>query len=172
MPRGRRRADFTRAYVIDAVLGPAGTVTATVELIVDAKATHLTPRVSSETLTLSQTATDGPFVVSAMNVSPLRDQASGPHVVQVSAAHTDGQYTVQVAFDSDLNPATVQDAITLVTASGASLPAAVSYDPETRTATLSLESAPSGTVMVDVATSLRDINGQHLALLFQGNVAG
>jgi hypothetical protein len=37
---------------------------------------------------------------------------------------------------------------------------------------LSLESAPTGTVMVDVATSLRDINGQHLALPFQGNVAG
>jgi hypothetical protein len=26
--------------------------------------------------------------------------------------------------------------------------------------------------MVDVATSLRDINGQHLARPFQGNVAG
>ncbi|HWW08959.1 MAG TPA: hypothetical protein VNY76_01815, partial [Candidatus Acidoferrales bacterium] len=169
---GQTPSGLTRAYVIDAVLNPAGTVTATVELIVDANATHLTPRVSSETLTLSQPASDGPFIVSAMNVSPLRDQVSGPHVLHVSTAHSNGQYTVQVAFDSDLNPATVQDAITLVTASGASLPAAVSYDPETRTATLLLESAPTGTVMVDVATSLRDINGQHLALPFQGNVAG
>ena len=166
-PRG-----LTRAYVIDAVLGPAGTVNATVELIVDANPTHLAPRVSSETLTLIQAATDGPFVVSAMNVTPLRNQASGPHIVHVSTAHGTRQYTVQVAFDSDLNPATVQGAITLVTAAGLPLPAVVTYDADTRTATLTLDSAPSGPVTVDVATSLRDINGLHLALPFQGTVAG
>ena len=166
-PRG-----LTRAYVIDAVLGPAGMVTATVELIVDADPTHLAPRVATETLTLTQAATDGPFLVSAMNVTPLRDQASGPHIVHVSTAHGTGQYTVQVTFDSDLNPATVQGAITLVTAAASPLAAAVTYDADTRTATLTLDSAPSGPVTVEVATSLRDINGHHLALPFEGTVAG
>jgi hypothetical protein len=139
---------------------------------VDADPTHLAPRVATETLTLTQAATDGPFLVSAMNVTPLRDQASGPHIVHVSTAHGTGQYTVQVAFDSDLNPATVQGAITLVTAAGLPLPAVVTYDADTRTATLTLDSAPSGPVTVDVATSLGDINGRHLALPFQGTVAG
>ncbi|MDQ6772742.1 MAG: hypothetical protein M3024_07110, partial [Candidatus Dormibacteraeota bacterium] len=46
---------------------------------------------------------------------------------------------------------------------GRPLPAAASYDAATRTVTVRLPTAPTGTVLLTVTTGLPDIQGRHLA---------
>jgi hypothetical protein len=160
-PRG-----LSRGYVIEATAEPDGSVTATVELLVDPTTTHSVASVASERLTLTASGAGGAFVVTALDASPLRDQATGPHVVQVTAGPGATGYQVQVNFDSDLNPATIPGAITVLSASGATLTGTVRYDADTRSAIVTLSEVPTGPVTVTVTSGLRDVAGQAPASTF------
>jgi hypothetical protein len=91
-------------------------------------------------------------------------------VVQVSSTTTAGVTTLQVSFDSDLDPSTVADAISVVSQSGSTLPSTAVYDADTRTATVTIANAPSGTLTLDIATTLDDFEGQALAHSFAAQV--
>ena len=74
----------------------------------------------------------------SVTTSQLRDESAGPHVVQVSSTTDAGVTTLQVSFDSDLNPASVAGAICVLSASGTLLHSTAVYNPDTRTATVTV----------------------------------
>ncbi len=143
---------------------------ANVELVVDPNASHTTARVASEGLTLTNDPASGGYLVTSVSTTPLRDESSGPHVVQVTSATVAGVTTLQVTFDSDLKAATVSGAISVVSASGTTLTSTTVYDPNSRTATVTITHAPAGTLMLNIATSLSDVNSQPLPNPFQAKV--
>lgn len=161
---------LSRSSLIDAVTRPDGTVQAIATLVLDPTPTRLTTLVADETLSLEPSG--GSFVVNALTVSQLHPLAAGPHVLGVSSSQQQGRLTVTVAFDSDLAPDSVPAAITVQQPSGARVPATVSYDPNTRTATLTVTQAPSGALSVIVGTAVRDINDASPAAVFTAPVVG
>ncbi|MBV8194274.1 MAG: Ig-like domain-containing protein, partial [Candidatus Dormibacteraeota bacterium] len=161
---------LSRAYIIDSVAQPDGSLNATAALIVDPTATRFTTLVTDETLTITPSANGGSPLVTALTVPALRQQASGPHVVQVSTATTGATRAVLVSFDSDLSAATAAGAIRVQDSAGATLPTSVTYDADSRTATVTLASAVTGHLSVVVGTGLQDINGQPLAAAFSATV--
>jgi hypothetical protein len=161
---------LSRAYVISVYLDAQGGVDANIELVVDPNANHTTARVASEVLTLTNNPAGGGYLVTSLSTTPLRDESSGPHVVQVTSTTDAGVTTLQVTFDSDLNASTVAGAISVVSASGTTLLSTTVYDPNSRTATVRIAHAPSGTLMLNIATSLNDVDAQSLQILFQATV--
>lgn len=159
---------LSRAVLIDAVAHPDGTVTAIASLLVDPTVLRTTTLVADETMTLAPQG--GSFVVAALDATQLHPQSSGPHVVGITTGEQHGALTVSVTFDSDLTPSTVPSGLTLQRASGANLPAPVTYDANTRTATLTLSQDPGGALSVVVNTTLRDINGAAPAATFTAPV--
>jgi hypothetical protein len=155
---------LTRAYVISAVANPDGTVSATARLIVDPSAGHAAASFADETLGLSPKA-GGSYLVSSLNAGPLSDEPIGPHVVSV-APIAGPTLVLRVSFDSDLRAPTVTDAITVTTRDGTTLLATTVYDPNTRTATVTVPAPASTVVTLSVGTTLVDVDGQSLASAF------
>jgi hypothetical protein len=160
--------DLSRAYVISTYL-QQGVVGASIELIVDPSSGHTTARFASEKLLIAPGPSGG-YVVTSAFTSQLSDESAGPHVVQVTSTTANGVTTLQVSFDSDLNPGSVASAISVLSASGATLSSSAVYNPDTRTATVTIDNAPSGTLTLDVATTLADFRGQTLGQSFTTSV--
>jgi hypothetical protein len=154
--------NLTRAYIISTYLKAGGGVGADIELVVDPSAGHTTARVASERLVLAPGA-DGDYLVTQVQTSQLRNESTGPHVVQVSSNTADGVTTLRVSFDSDLNPGTVAGAVSILSDSGAVLNSTAVYNADSRTATVTIANAPAGTLTLDIATSLADFEGETLA---------
>lgn len=161
---GALPSGISRASLIDAVAQPDGTVLGIASLVLDPGASRPVPLVSDETLTVTQNGAS--YLMSSVNASQLHQLAGGPHVASLNTSQQQGQLTVQMAFDSDLAPASVPGAISVQQPSGATAPATVSYDPNTRTATVVVKDPPSGALSVVVSTALHDINGGALAVAF------
>jgi hypothetical protein len=162
--------DFSRAYVISTYREPHGVVSASVELVVDPNAGHASVEVASETLTLAPASSGSTYVVTRIASTQLRNEASGPHVVQVSASTQAGQTTLVVSFDSDLAPASVEGAVTVLDSNGNTLTSSTVYDADSRTATVTIANAPSGALTLAISTALDDVYGQTLAHPFQTEV--
>jgi WD40 repeat protein len=163
-------SNLSRAYVISTYLTSQGVVSASVELIVDPSADHGAPRVASETLSLTRASTGGGYVVGNIVTTPLVDESSGPHVVQVRSTTDAGVTTLQVSFDSDLNPASVAGAISVQSSQGTLLESTAAYDPGSRTVTVTVAQAASGALTVNISTVLADVNGQPLTTTFETTV--
>ncbi len=160
---------LSRGYVVSASANPDGTVSATARLIVDPSATHPAPSSADESLRLSPQG--GTYLVSSVTVGVLHDEPVGPHVVSVVPI-SGGTLVLRVSFDSDLRPETVAAAITVTNRAGRHLAAAVVYDPNTRTATVTLAVPPATPVTLGVDTSLVDVDGQALATAFTTAAGG
>lgn len=153
----------TRSYVIKAALDPAtGQVSAQVRLVKDAS--HDNPAAFADEGLLLQPGGDAtPWLVSSAAITDFQSEPNGPQIVHVSSERQGTSLVVRLAFDSDLDPSTVTGrAITLTDASGAALAATVTYEVESRTAVVTLASAPAGTLTLAVSGALRDIAGQAL----------
>jgi hypothetical protein len=161
---------ISRASLIDSVAQSDGTVHGIATLVLDPSLTRLTTLVSDETLTVSPRG--GSYVVSSLNASQLHPLAAGPHVISVNTSHQHGNLSVQVAFDSDLAPASLPGTVSVQQPSGATVPATVTYDANSRTVTVTVNDAPSGALSVVVSTALRDINGGSLAAPFTAPITG
>jgi Protein of unknown function (DUF1116)/Bacterial Ig-like domain len=105
---------------------------------------------------------------SVVTASPAADVPPGPHVVRIAPGTRSG--TVTVTFDSDLDPASVGGAVSVAGAGGTRLPATAAYDAASRTVTVAATAAPSGSLALTIATSLRDVAGRHLAAPVQAPV--
>jgi dipeptidyl aminopeptidase/acylaminoacyl peptidase len=162
---------LSRANIISAAVQPGGDVVASVELIVDPTAAHITALVADESLTLARSTDKQNYVVTTIDASPLHDLTAGPHVVRVGAITSHGVTAVQVSFDSDLNANTVAAALRVLSATGQVLPATVTYDANSRTATITLNGTYSGALTVTVDATLRDINDKPPASAFTAHVA-
>jgi hypothetical protein len=160
-------AGLSRGYVVSAGANADGTVSATAELIVDPTSRHPRPSTDDETLTLTRASDGASYVVTSLQTTGLHEARPGPRVVGVTTSLAHEQPVIQISFDSDLDRATVAQAIGLLDAGGNSIGAQVSYDAESRTATLTLTGGPpQGPITVNVSTDLHDVDGQSLAADF------
>jgi len=154
---------LSRSSIVDAAIRRDGTEIAHVQLIVDPSPTH-PAATAEETITLARQP-DQSYLVRSISVGLMRDQPPGPHITQVNPASRDGS-TTAVTFDSDLVPATVLRSITVRTPDGTPIAATTTYNPDTRTATVTIPDAGSHRLQLNVSTALTDINGQRLAAAF------
>lgn len=167
---------LTRAYVISEVANADGTLGATARLISDASSNQPLASFADETLTLvagDHSGAHAGYLVGTLQVGALQAEPVGPHVVKVTPSVPGQHLVVRIAFDSDLRASTVPGAIT-VTRRGSTTPldATTVYDPDTRTATVTLDVLPGTLVTVHVATSLVDVDGQALAAPFSVDEGG
>lgn len=163
----------TRSYVIKATLDSSGTVTALVRLVRDATASARQTSFADETIKLARPADGQPFQVTAAAVADFQTEPAGPQVVHVSTERQQSALVVRIAFDSDLDPATAAaSAVSLVGPGGATLPAEVQYEVESRTLVVRLASVPAGTLSLSVSNAVEDIAGQALQGGYSTTVQG
>lgn len=166
-PRG-----LTRSYVISAVANSDGSVSATARLIVDSSPGHPLASFADETMVLAKVAGSSPFQVTQLTVGALTDEPVGPHVLHVVSKTSSGKLVLQVSFDSDLAASTVVPAIEVTTRGGALLTTSTSYNPDTRTATVVVNTPADSAVVLNVGTGLLDVDGQALAQIFSTVTGG
>jgi hypothetical protein len=162
---------LSRAYVISAVSNPDKTVTATARLIVDPSHGHAAASFADESLGLSPKVGGSTYQVTSLSTGPLHDEPIGPHVVSVVPVAGD-TLVLRVSFDSDLRGDSVAGAITVSTRKTGPLLTTVVYDPNTRTATITVPVDPDTAVTLTIATSLVDVDGQALATPFRAVSGG
>ena len=158
---------FTRSYILTSEV--TGTQPDTTRFVVRLVLSHDKLEVSAyeETLVLVRDATTNQFLVDQATASPKHDIGKGAQVVNVEVA-TD---TVKVTFDSDLDPATVGDAVVIVDSKGKQLDATASY--ANRVVTLSgLNLKDGDQYTLVVKTSLRDVQGQHVSAEYDLTLVG
>ncbi len=156
---------LSRGYVVSTGCSGAGpTLSASARLIVDPSGSN-PGQFTDETVSLGKV--DGGWLVTSLDIPPLREQGGGPKVLTVtvtppaSGAHNP-ESLVTVTFDSDLDPSSVNaDSLWIAGPGGStiSLLSGPTYDPETRQATLTVAGTlPTGSMVV-VGTSISDIDG-------------
>ncbi|HET9782196.1 MAG TPA: Ig-like domain-containing protein [Candidatus Dormibacteraeota bacterium] len=158
---------FTRYYVLthEAV----GTQPDTVRVVVRLVLTHGKKDVSDveETLTLVRDATTRQFLIDQASAGAQRDLGKGPEVVSVDVTPT----AVQVTFDSDLDPATVNGGVVVLDSKGNPVDATVSYANKVVTISgLDLKEGASYRLVVE--TSVRDVQGQKVAAEYDLDLLG
>jgi hypothetical protein len=162
----------TRSYVIKAALAPdTGQVTAQVRLVLDA--TRDAPvSFADETLKLDRTPA-GPYLVTAAAMSDFKAEPNGPQIVHVSSERQGSTLVVRIAFDSDLDPATVTgSSIVLTGPRGGPLSAEVTYEVESRTAVVRVSDLAAGGLTLSVSGALHDIAGQALSSAYSTSLQG
>jgi hypothetical protein len=164
------QSGLSRALLIDAVRNSDGTIDAIATVLVDPTSSRPAALAAEERVTLAQSG--GSYLVKSVNAAPLHPLTPGPHVIGVTSTEQNGPLIAQVGFDSDLAVASVPGAIIVQNAAGKSVPVTVTYDENTRTATVTVASAPSGAVSVVVGTAIRDVNGQSPPAPFTAPLSG
>jgi len=120
-----------------------------------------------ENLTLVRDATTRQFVIDQATAGAHHELGKGAEVVSVDIQPD----TVEVTFDSDLDPGTVNDGVMIVDSKGKQLDATVSY--ANRTVTLSGLNLKEGLqYRIVVLTTVRDILGQNIATQYGLDMLG
>jgi hypothetical protein len=148
---------FTRYYLL--TQEAVGTQPDTVRFVVRLVLTHGKKDVTDveETLTLVRDATTKQFLIDQATAGAQRDLGKGPEVVSVDVTAT----TIQVTFDSDLDPATVNGGVIVIDAKGNPVDATATYS--NKMVTISgLDLKAGAQYRLVVMTSVRDVNGQKL----------
>ena len=120
-----------------------------------------------ETLTLVRDATSKQFVIDQAAAGASHQLGKGAEVVSVDVDSD----TVKVTFDSDLDPATVTDAVKIVDDKGRQIDATASY--ANRVVTLSgLNLKEGGHFRLVVLTTLRDVLGNNVVAEYDLDLVG
>ena len=141
----------------------------TVRFVVRLVLTHGKKDVSDfeETLTLVRDATTKQFLIDQATASAQRDLGRGAEVVSVEITAT----TMQLTFDSDLDPATVNGGVIVVDAKGNPIDATVTY--ANKMVTISGLDLKEGTqYRLVVMTSVRDVQGKTVAAEYDLDLLG
>ncbi len=149
---------FSRYYVLSSEITGADPDTArfVVRLVLSHGKTDVSDQ--EEALTLVRDATSKQFVIDQATAAAHRDLGKGAEVVSVEIQND----TVKVTFDSDLDPTTVTDGVTIVDAKGKRLDANASYANRIVMLTgLNLKAGDAYRLVV--LTSIRDVSGQNVA---------
>ncbi len=149
---------FSRYYVLSSEITGADPDTArfVVRLVLSHGKTDVSDQ--EEALTLVRDATSKQFVIDQATAGAHRDLGKGAEVVSVEIQND----TVKVTFDSDLDPTTVTDGVTIVDAKGKRLDANASYANRIVMLTgLNLKDGDAYRLVV--LTSIRDVSGQNVA---------
>jgi hypothetical protein len=120
-----------------------------------------------ETLTVLRDATTRQFLIDQATAGAHRDLGKGAEVVSVVVAAD----SVQITFDSDLDPATVAGAVHVLDATGRQLDATTTY--ANRTVTIAgLGLKPGAQYKLVVKTTLRDFLGHSIAAEYDLQLVG
>jgi hypothetical protein len=158
---------FSRFYILTQAV--TGTQPDTATFVVRIVLTHGKLDVADyeETLTVVRDATTRQFLVDQAAAGGHRDLGKGAEVVGVVVA-TD---SLQVTFDSDLDPGTVADAVHVLDSKGRQLDATTTY--ANRTLTISgLDLKPGAQYKLVVLTTLRDFLGHNIAAEYDLQLVG
>ena len=158
---------FTRYYVLTAEI--TGSQPDTARFVVRLVLSHGKLDVSDqeEILTLVRDVTSKQFMIDQAAAGAHRDLGKGAEVVSIDVQAD----TVRVTFDSDLNPATVTDGVTVLDAKGKRLEATASY--ANRVVTVSgLNLKQRDSYRLAVLTSLLDVSGQNVAAEYDLDFVG
>jgi len=158
---------FSRFYILTQAV--TGTQPDTTSFVVRLVLTHGKLDVADyeETLTVVRDATTRQFLVDQASAGAHRDLGKGAEVVGVVVA-TD---SLQVTFDSDLDPGTVADAVHVLDSKGRQLDATTTY--ANRTLTISgLDLKAGAQYKLVVLTTLRDFLGHNIAAEYDLQLVG
>jgi hypothetical protein len=158
---------FSRYYVL--TQEAVGTQPDTVRVVVRLVLTRGKKDVSNfeETLTLVRDATTKQFLIHRASAGSERDLGKGPEVVSVDV----NAGSIQVTFDSDLDPATANSGVVVLDSRGNPLDATVTY--ANKVVTISgLDLKEGSAYRLVVATTVRDVQGQKVALEYNLDLLG
>ena len=158
---------FSRFYVLTQAV--TGTQPDTATFVVRLVLTHGKLDVADyeETLTVVRDATTRQFLIDQATAGAQRALGKGAEVVGVVVAAD----SIQVTFDSDLDPGTVADAVHVLDPKGGQLDATTSY--ANRTVTISgLTLKPGAQYKLVVLTTLRDFLGHNIAAEYDLQLVG
>lgn len=158
---------LSRYYVLTSEVTGADPDTA--RFVVRLVLSHGKTDVSSqeEVLTLVRDATTKQLLIDQATAGAVRDLGKGAEVVAVDVQSD----TIKVTFDSDLDPTTIIDGVTVVDAKGKKLDATATYaNREVILTGLDLKAGDQYQIVV--ATSVRDVSGQNVAAEYNLAVIG
>ena len=158
---------FSRFYVLTQSV--TGTQPDTATFVVRLVLTHGKLDVADfeETLTVVRDATTRQFLIDQATAGAHRDLGKGAEVVGVVVAAD----SVQVTFDSDLDPGTVAGGVHVLDSKGRQLDATTTY--ANRTVTISgLDLKPGAQYKLVVLTTLRDFLGHNIAAEYDLQLVG
>jgi hypothetical protein len=158
---------FSRYYVLTAAV--TGTQPDAATFVVRIVLTHGKLDVADfeETLTVIRDVTTHQFVIDQATVGEHRNLGKGAEVVGVVVAAD----SIQVTFDSDLDPGTVADAVLVMDCKGKQVDATTTY--ANRTVTISgLSLKPGAQYKLVVLTTLRDVLGHNIATEYDLQLVG
>lgn len=158
---------FSRYYILTQEV--TGTLPDTARFVVRLVLTHGKIDVSDfeETLTLVRDAATNKFLIDQAAAGTHRDLGKGAEVVGVVV--TSG--TIQITFDSDLDPGTVTDGIVVLDAKGKPLDASPTYSNKTVTFS-GLDLKPGAQYRIVVLTTVRDVLGHNVAAEYDLDFVG
>jgi Bacterial Ig-like domain len=158
---------FSRFYILTQAV--TGTQPDTATFVVRLVLTHGKLDVADyeETLTVVRDATTRQFLIDQAVAGAHRDLGKGAEVVAVVVAAN----SIQLTFDSDLDPGTVADALHVLDSKGRQLDATTTYS--NRTVTIGgLDLKPGTQYKLVVLTTLRDFLGHNIAAEYDLQLVG
>jgi hypothetical protein len=158
---------FSRFYILTQAV--TGTQPDTATFVVRLVLTHGKRDVAEyeETLTAVRDATTRQFLIDQAVAGAHRDLGKGAEVVGVVVAAD----SIQVTFDSDLDPGTVAEALHVLDSKGTQLDTTTTYS--NRTVTIGgLDLKPGSQYKLVVLTTLRDFLGHNIAAEYDLQVLG
>jgi hypothetical protein len=158
---------LTRYYILTSEVTSADPDTArfVVRLVLSHGKTDVSDQ--EEVLTLVRDSTTKQFVIDQATAGSHRVLGKGAEVVSVDVESD----TVKVTFDSDLDPSTVADGVTIVDAKGKKLDATATYANRVVVLTgLNLKEGDAFRLVV--LTSVRDVSGQNVAAEYDLDFVG
>ena len=158
---------FSRFYILTQDV--TGTQPDTATFVVRLVLTHGKLDVADyeETLTVVRDATTRQFLIDQAVAGAHRDLGKGAEVVAMVVAAD----SIQVTFDSDLDPGTVADAVHVLDSKGRQLDATTTYS--NRTVTIGgLDLKPGTQYKLVVLTTLRDFLGHNIAAEYDLQLVG
>ncbi|HEY1419409.1 MAG TPA: Ig-like domain-containing protein [Candidatus Dormibacteraeota bacterium] len=158
---------FSRYYILTQELSGSQPVTA--RFVVRLVLTHGKIDVADfeETLTLARDPATNQFLVDQATAGPHRGLGKGAEVVGVTVAAD----SIQITFDSDLDPGTVPGGIVLVDSKGKPVDTTLAY--ANKMVTISgLSLKPGDQYRLVVSTSVRDVLGHNVAAEYDLDIVG
>jgi len=158
---------FSRYYILTQEL--TGAEPDTARFVVRLVLTHGKIDVSEfeETLTLARDPTTNKLLVDQATAGPRRDLGNGAEVVGVVVTPD----TIQVTFDSDLDPGTIAGGIVVLDAKGKQIDTSQTYS--NKTVTISgLALKPGAHYRIVVLTTVRDVLGHNVAAEYDLDLVG
>lgn len=158
---------FSRYYVL--TQEATGSQPDTARFVVRLVLAHGKKDVSSfeETLTLVRDATSRQFLIDKATAGTQRDLGKGPEVVSVEVGAT----TLQVTFDSDLDPTTVNGGVIVLDSKGNPVDASVAYANKVVTIT-GLDLKQGTQYRLVVLNTVRDVQGHNVAAEYDLDLLG